>query len=170
MKIKPFCFKLNLPPMGGYLDFPGGLAVKNLPANAGDAGDSGLIPGSGRALGVGYGNPLQCSWLGNPMDRGAWRATVHGVAKSWAWLRLNTTPHVWYLKRLKVERLRYKPWWGRTQSPLTHRGLRGRPRACGMQLGGSSLVLCSHLTQEVTADWRGSYAFWIILCAFFFLH
>ena len=53
--------------------------VKNVPANAGDAG---LIPGSGRSPGGGNGNPLQYSCLENPMDRGAWGATVHGVAKS----------------------------------------------------------------------------------------
>ena len=47
-----------------------------------NAGDLGLIPGSGRSPGEGNGNPLQYSCLGNPMDRGAWRATVHGVAKS----------------------------------------------------------------------------------------
>ena len=64
--------------------FPGGSVVKNSPANAGDAGDVGLIPGLGRSLGEGNGNPLQCSCLENPMDRGAWRAAVHGVAKSWA--------------------------------------------------------------------------------------
>ena len=58
------------------------LAVKNLPANAGDIRDAGLIPGSGRSPGEGHGNPLQCSCLENPMDRGAWRATVHRVAKS----------------------------------------------------------------------------------------
>ena len=54
--------------------------VKNVPANAGDAG---LIPESGRSPGGGNGNPLQYSCLENPMDRGALRATVHGVAKSW---------------------------------------------------------------------------------------
>ena len=53
--------------------------VKNLPANAGDIG---LIPRSGRSPGGGHGNSLQCSCLENPMDRGAWRATVHGVAES----------------------------------------------------------------------------------------
>ena len=58
--------------------------VKNPPANAGDARDEGLIPGSGRSLGGGTHNSLQCSCLENPMDRGAWRATVHGVAKRWA--------------------------------------------------------------------------------------
>ena len=53
--------------------------VKNPPANAGDVG---LIPGSGRSAGEGNGNPLQYPCLGNPMDRGAWWATVHRVAKS----------------------------------------------------------------------------------------
>ena len=56
--------------------------VKNPPASAGDARDVGLIPGSGRSPGGGDGNPLQYSCLGNPMDRGAWRATVHGAGKS----------------------------------------------------------------------------------------
>ena len=55
-------------------------SVKNLPANAGDVGS---IPGWGRSPGVGNDNPLQYSWLGNPRDRGAWGATVRGVAKSW---------------------------------------------------------------------------------------
>ena len=56
--------------------------VKNLPVNAGDLRDLGLTPGSGRSPGVGNGTPLQCSCLENPMDRGAWYAAVHGVAKS----------------------------------------------------------------------------------------
>ena len=52
--------------------------VKNLLANAGDVGS---IPGSGRSPGGGNGNPLQDSCLGNPMDRGAWQATAHGVTR-----------------------------------------------------------------------------------------
>ena len=60
------------------MDFPGGSVVKKLPANVGDAG---LIPGSGRSPGNGNGIPLQYSCLGNPMNRGVWQATVHGVAK-----------------------------------------------------------------------------------------
>ena len=58
------------------------LVVKNLPANAGDRSDTGLIPGSGRLPWGGNGNPLQYSCLGNPMDRVAWWAAVHRVAKS----------------------------------------------------------------------------------------
>ena len=54
----------------------------NLPANAGDTRDTGLIPGSGISSGEGNGNPLQYSCLGNPMDRRAWWAVVNGVTKS----------------------------------------------------------------------------------------
>ena len=54
--------------------------VKNPPVNAGDARDAGSIPGLGRSLGVGSGNPLQYSCLKNSVDRGAWQATVHEVA------------------------------------------------------------------------------------------
>ena len=63
------------------------LVVKNLPANAGDVRDTDLIPGSGRSPGEGHGNPLQYSCLENPMDGGAWPATVHRVANSRAWLK-----------------------------------------------------------------------------------
>ena len=59
--------------------------IKNLPANAGDLGS---IPGLGRSPGGGHGNPLQYSCLENPMDRGTWWATVHGVTKSRTQLRL----------------------------------------------------------------------------------
>ena len=55
--------------------------VKNMPANARDLRDMGPIPGSGRSPGGGHGNPLQYSCLGDPMDSGAWQATVHGVAE-----------------------------------------------------------------------------------------
>ena len=56
--------------------------VKNMPANAGDTRGAVLIPGLGRSSEIGLGNPLQYSCLENPMDRRAWQATVHGVAKS----------------------------------------------------------------------------------------
>ena len=61
--------------------------VKSLLANAGDVRDVGSIPGSGRSPGGGHGNPLRYSCLGNPMDRGAWWATVYGVTK-------DTTEHL----------------------------------------------------------------------------
>ena len=66
--------------------------VESPPANTGDAG---LIPEMGRSPGGGHGNPLQCSCMENPMDRGAWWATGHGVAKSWTRLKqLSTTAHI----------------------------------------------------------------------------
>ena len=69
-----------------FMGFPGGAVVKNLPANAGDRGVTGSIPGSGRSLGVGNGNPLNYSCLENSMDRGVWQAIVYGVARSWTWV------------------------------------------------------------------------------------
>ena len=66
-----------------YLGFLDGAVVKNLPANAGDARDMGSIPGLRRSLGIGNGNPLQYSYLGNSMDRGIWWAAVHRVTRSW---------------------------------------------------------------------------------------
>ena len=62
------------------------LVVKNLPANAGDIRDVGSILGLERSSGGGNGNWPQYSCLGNPLDRGAWQVTVHGVAKSWTGL------------------------------------------------------------------------------------
>ena len=64
-------------------NFPGGSVVNNLPVDAGAAGAVGLIPGSRRSLGRGNDNPHQYSCQDNSMDRGVWRAIVHGVAKNW---------------------------------------------------------------------------------------
>ena len=69
------------------------LMVKNSPANAEDARDTGLIPGWGRSPGGGNGTPLQYSCLKSPTDRGAWQAIVHGVTKSRTWL----SNYVWAL-------------------------------------------------------------------------
>ena len=71
--------RLMLEALKTILGFPGGSDGKEPACNAGDLGS---IPGSGRSPRVEKGNPLQYSWPGNPMDRGAWRATVHGVTKS----------------------------------------------------------------------------------------
>ena len=63
--------------MSNSLDF----LIKNLLANVGDTRDAGLIPGLGRSAGGGNGNPLEYSCLENPMDRGAWQVTVHGIMR-----------------------------------------------------------------------------------------
>ena len=88
----PVCFSCRSARREGKGTFPGrpvaerasqvALAAKNLPASAGDIRDMGSISGSGRSPGEGNGNPLQYSCLENPMDREAWRATVHRVTES----------------------------------------------------------------------------------------
>ena len=67
--------------MGLKVAFQVAVVVNNMPANAGDTRDACLIPGSGKSPGGGRGNPLQCFCLENPMDRGAWWATVHGLQR-----------------------------------------------------------------------------------------
>ena len=95
------------------------LVVKNLPANAGDVRDVGLIPGSGRSPGGSSGNPLQYSFLENPMDRRASWVTVHWVTKSWTWLKwLSTHAFLWHLAShlvflcLSFSCMNYDDWRG----------------------------------------------------------
>ena len=86
--------------------FPGGSVVKNLPSNARDAGGLGSVPGSRRAPGGGNGSPLQSSCLEDPMDRGAWRATVHSVAESDKTEGLSTQANLHDLKLIRsIEKL-----------------------------------------------------------------
>ena len=77
------------------IGFPGGATGKNWAANAGDATDIDLIPESGISPGVGNGNPLQYFCLENPMGRGAWQATVHGVTQSRTHLSTYAHTHGW---------------------------------------------------------------------------
>ena len=86
---------LNLEPKGLrpgtlLLGSPGGASGKESACNAEDTGDVVLILGSGRSPGGGKDNPVQYSWLENSMDKGAWRALVHGLAKSWTELSTST--------------------------------------------------------------------------------
>ena len=81
---------VNYPSINDQTKNLGGAEVKNLPANAEDTEDTGLTPGLGRSPGEGNGNLFQYSCLGNPMDRGAWKSIVHGVAKSQTRLNMHT--------------------------------------------------------------------------------
>ena len=102
---EPSALGLRLMPVGrGYRSqfhwsFQGGAGAKTLLASSGNARDVGLISGSKRLLGVENGNPLQYSCLENSMGRGAWRATVHGVSKSWTQLSWVTLGQSLYLSR-----------------------------------------------------------------------
>ena len=77
-----------------FWGIPGGSVVKNSPASAGATEDIGSTLQSGRSPGEGNGSPLQYSCLGNPMNRGAWQATLHEVAKSQTQFRLNNSIHI----------------------------------------------------------------------------
>ena len=79
------CFSQGLSCLLRWTAFQVAIVVKNQPANAGDSGDVGSIPGLGTS--PRHGSALQYSFLENPMDRGAWQGTVHRVAKSWTWLK-----------------------------------------------------------------------------------
>ena len=95
------------------MSFPGATAVKNLPGNTGDTRGMGSTPASGRSPGGGNGNPLQYSCLEYSTDRGAWRATVHRMAKSQTQLTDWAQHHVWarILTRLSYT-CRNIPWRG----------------------------------------------------------
>ena len=81
--------------------FPGELVVKNPPASSGDLREMGSIPGLGRSPGGGHGNPPQYSCQENLMERGAWKFTVHRVAKSWTWLKWLSMHTNIYIRRGK---------------------------------------------------------------------
>ena len=87
------------------MNFPGVVVVKNPLANVGDARDTCSIPGSGRSPGGANGNPLQFSCLEHPMDRGAWQATVHGVAKSQTQLSEHAGRYKWVKVKFLKKRL-----------------------------------------------------------------
>ena len=93
-----------------------GALIKNLPANARDPRDAGSIPGSGRFPREGNINPLQYSCLGNPMHRGAWRATVRGVTKSWT---RQSTHMAWRLEYWQWGCM----WWSGTVLKIKMKGI-----------------------------------------------
>ena len=90
------------------------LVVNNSPAKAGDLRDVDSISGLGRSPGGGTGKPLQYSYLGNSMDRGAWQATVHRVTKSQTWLSVSACTHTHTHKRASLHVLNKKQFWNWT--------------------------------------------------------
>ena len=105
--------------------------MKNPPANAGYVGDTGSIPGSGRSPGGGPGNPLQYSCLENPMDRGAWWATVHGVPQSWTCpKRLSMHTHLKLTQLYKSTILQLKIFLNKKQSTQIREDITGMEKKC----------------------------------------
>ena len=145
-----FCCNLTL-----KRSFPGGSVVKNPPANAGGMGDTGWIPGSGRSPGEGKGNSLQYSCLGNPMDRGAWRATVHGVTESDRTERAHTHIHT----RTHLLSLSCNPSLTLTlQAFILLNFIHVNNQVSGW--GGRHLSLMNN---------QGFQSFWVSLCYLFFM-
>ena len=143
--------------------FPGGLVVKE---SSCQTGDTGLTPGLGRSHGEWNGNPLQYSCLGNPIDRGAWWATVHGITKSW--IQLSESPSV-MSDSLRPHGLTYTAHWilqarilewvafpfsmgssqSRDQTQLSHILYHSLPNP-GIELGSPALQVDSLRTDLVT--------------------
>ena len=126
------------------MGFPGGSVVKNLPINAGYVG---LIAGSRMFPGEENGNPLQYSYLGNPMDRGAWQATAHRVTKSQTWLKWQ------HACRHVVIRELWHPsgnGWCHIQAELGghYSGIQGSFSRVGIQSNMVSFSPCHYLTLE----------------------
>ena len=132
-------------------------------ASARNVGDLGSIPGSGRSPGEGNGNPLQYSCLENPMDWGAWWATVHGVTKSWTWLSdftslyMESKPHTcltkWEYSR-QTESLNYNPTlhiWHSASLHLKHNSLQDSTSARGHMYLLTLLPVSSCLCQVTPA-------------------
>ena len=131
--------------------------VKNLPAKAWDAS---LIPGLGRSSGGGDGNPLQYSCLENSMDRGDWRATVHGVTKSWAWL---STHPLTLLLRTQHFYCRGPTWVQSLVGKLRSHKLHGWPKKIKIKKNGSlmSSIWKKHTgislyLEEILKHWRAN--------------
>ena len=110
------------------------LLVKNPPANAGDIRDTGSIPGLGRSPGGGNSTRLQYPCLENPMDRGAWRATVHEVAKRWTWLSIWATHTCFFWASLMAQMVKNQPAMQVDQSSMPGSGRSlGEGNGCQLQ-------------------------------------
>ena len=128
--------------------FPSGSVIKNPPANAGDAGDTCSIPGSGRSPGEGNGNLHQYSCLGNPTDREAWWVTVHGVSESRTWLSAHTHTKMTFTTETVAENragIRKEAWGYETCTPQSPCSTR---EATAMRNPCNTTSAHPHLPQE----------------------
>ena len=131
------------------MGFLGGAVVKNLPVNAGDAWNVGLIPGSGRYPGRGYDISLQYSCLENSMNRGAWQATVHGDTKSQTWLTPCMHIHMCVCVFIYIHIIHIYmglPWWLRevVKNPPTMQQMVGSVTGSGRSPGGQNVNLLQY--------------------------
>ena len=140
------------------------LVVRNLPANAGDVRALGSIPGLGRSPGGGHGNPLWYSCLENPMDRGAWWATVHRVTQSQTTLKqVSIAQYVcWYIRRTLYQTFYLPPWHHLTllipspsQKTLVQRC--SKSMFCGPMSVGKLLPICNEI-KTATKNNRNFYS------------
>jgi len=110
------------------------LLVKNLPANAGDIRDTGSILGLGRSSAEENSTPFQYPYLENPMDRGAWRATVHELAKRWTWLSIWATHICFFWASLMAQMVKNLPAMQVDQSSMPRLGRSlGEGNGCQLQ-------------------------------------
>ena len=133
------------------MGFPSGSTVRNLPANAGDTENVCSIPGLQRFSGGRKGNPLQYSCLENPMDRGAWHATVHSVANSWTQLSDSACTYVGFQPpKFPFGHLNSQPDDTRKQGPWE---MSTRPSWVGLVRTPLSLPPCEDMaTEKMTVE------------------
>ena len=145
------------------MGFPGGTVVKKLPANAWDSGDVSSVPGSGRCSVGGNSNPLQYSYLGNPMERGTWQARVHRVKKNWT--QLSTHVHSTYNWNLKKKKT-YKSTYSQNRDSKTRRNLAVTKGEMGTE-GGINYVVEINIYTLLHGDWVFLVVQWKRICLHF---
>ena len=151
--------------------FQGGASGKNPPAKAGDLRDTGSIPGFERSPGGGHGNPPQCPYLQNPMDSGAWWATVHGVINSWTQTERLTLPLFHDPLKDLPDRA---PCWPRLRLLEQEEGVRQASLPCAERGLGRSLssrrlrdLLAAPLGQPAVIRWpRNPGLLWLLTTGF----
>ena len=147
-----------------------GSGVKNLHANTGDTRDLGLIPGSGRSLGGGNEKIFQYSCLKNPMNRGAWQATVHGVEESWTWPNKWAHTHTLLQKRVsKPHPGTCRPCCAGSRRETFHSWQRSWGRRLGICKGGIKPRESPRIFSSIYPQ-KPESAYFIALCSHLWLY